>query len=76
MKMRKGLGQVVAVAALVALAGCEKVGNPFVVLSSKPPAPDEFQVIARKPLVMPPTDALPEPRPGDVRFAVDRHDDV
>ncbi len=64
MKMCKGLGQAVAIAALVALGGCDRIGNPFVVLSSKPPAPDEFQVITRKPLMMPPTDALPEPRLG------------
>lgn len=49
---------------LVALAGCERIGNPFVVLGSKPPAPDEFQVIQRKPLQMPLTDALPVPEPG------------
>lgn len=64
MNMGKGLGQAMAVAALVAFGGCDRIGNPFVVLGSKPPAPDEFQVITRKPLIMPPTAALPEPRLG------------
>jgi hypothetical protein len=58
------LGQAAAVAALLALLGCDRIGNPFVVLGSKPPAPDEFQVITRKPLRMPTSLALPEPRPG------------
>lgn len=50
--------------ALLALAGCDAIGNPVEVLTTRPPAPDEFQVIARKPLQMPRTVALPEPRPG------------
>jgi Protein of unknown function (DUF3035) len=56
--------QGMAALALVALVGCDRIGNPFVVLGSKPPAPDEFQVLARKPLRMPASVALPEPRPG------------
>jgi hypothetical protein len=64
MIMRKGLAGAAAVAALLALVGCDRIGNPLQVLSSKPPAPDEFQVITRKPLMMPATVALPEPRPG------------
>jgi hypothetical protein len=59
-----GTGRAVAALALLALLGCDRIGNPFVVLGSKPPAPDEFQVIARKPLRMPASVALPEPRPG------------
>lgn len=72
--MGKGLGPIrsgpsrlslaAAAVALLALGGCDRIGNPFVVLGSKPPAPDEFQVITRKPLRMPATAALPEPRPG------------
>ena len=58
------LGVAAAAAALLALGGCERIGNPFVVLGSKPPAPDEFQVITRKPLRMPMSVALPEPRLG------------
>lgn len=62
---RSRVGQVAAAAVLLALPGCDSIGNPFVVLGSKPPAPDEFQVLARKPLRMPPSAALPEPRPGE-----------
>ena len=58
------VGQAAAALALLALLGCDRIGNPFVVLGSKPPAPDEFQVLARKPLRMPASAALPEPRPG------------
>ncbi len=66
MNIRNGVGAaVVALGALGALGGCDTIGNPFVVLGSKPPAPDEFQVITRKPLVMPPSAALPEPRLGE-----------
>jgi hypothetical protein len=57
-------GQAAAALALLALIGCDQIGNPFVVLGNKPPAPDEFQVLARKPLRMPASAALPEPRPG------------
>jgi hypothetical protein len=57
-------GQALAALALLALLGCDQIGNPFVVLGSKAPAPDEFQVLARKPLRMPASAALPEPRPG------------
>ena len=64
MNMRKRSGQLAMVVMLVALVGCDKIGNPFVALGSKPPAPDEFQVITRKPLMMPLTGALPEPRLG------------
>ena len=53
-----------AAIALLALAGCDAVGNPFEVLAVKRPAPDEFQVIARDPLRMPVSAALPVPQPG------------
>jgi Protein of unknown function (DUF3035) len=69
MNIRRAVGQAAAVAAMLgafgALGGCDRIGNPFVVLGSKPPAPDEFQVITRKPLIMPPSVALPEPRLGE-----------
>lgn len=51
-------------AALLALAGCGGNNNPLKAISGSIEAPDEFQVIARKPLEMPPSAQLPEPRPG------------
>ncbi len=53
-----------AAIALLALAGCDRIGNPIQALTSKPAAPDEFQVITRRPLQMPPSVALPVPQPG------------
>ncbi|MEO1491704.1 MAG: DUF3035 domain-containing protein [Pseudomonadota bacterium] len=50
---------------LLSLAACDTLGNPFEVLGRKAPAPDEFQVVSRKPLVMPNSVALPEPRLGE-----------
>jgi hypothetical protein len=55
----------VAVLALLALVGCDRIGNPLVALGTKPPAPDEFQVISRAPLRMPTSVNLPEPRLGE-----------
>ena len=52
------------VAMVLALSACGSIGNPLEALGAKIPPPDEFQVIASKPLVMPTTAALPEPRPG------------
>ena len=51
-------------AMLLALAACGAIGNPMEALGARIPPPDEFQVIARKPLMMPATASLPEPRPG------------
>ncbi len=51
-------------AMLLALAACGTIGNPMEALGARIPPPDEFQVIARKPLMMPATASLPEPRPG------------
>ena len=66
--MRNRLGHAATAAtvaiAMLALAGCGRVGNPLEVLVAKPAAPDEFQVITRKPLQMPMAVMLPEPRPG------------
>lgn len=55
---------------LLALAGCDQVGDPLTALGARPPAPDEFRIVAREPLVVPEgvrggTNAsLPSPRPG------------
>lgn len=63
--MRNRLGHAaMAALAMLALAGCGRMGNPLETLVSKPAAPDEFQVITRKPLQMPMAVTLPEPRPG------------
>ncbi len=51
-------------AMLLALSACGSIGNPLEALGAKIPPPDEFQVIARKPLEMPAAATLPEPRPG------------
>lgn len=48
----------------IAVAGCESLGNPFEAIASKKPSPDEFAVVARAPLVMPGSRALPPPTPG------------
>ncbi|MFK7942307.1 MAG: DUF3035 domain-containing protein [Paracoccaceae bacterium] len=48
------------------LAGCETIGNPIDAINGDRKAPDEFQVLARKPLKMPGTLDLPEPRLGEV----------
>jgi len=52
-------------ACLTALMACDTIGNPFQVLGQRAPAPDEFQVVSRKPLVMPSSVGLPEPRLGE-----------
>jgi len=49
---------------LLALAACDRIGNPIEALGGRIPAPDEFQVVTHKPLMMPLTAELPEPRPG------------
>ena len=51
-------------AMLLALPACDTFGSPLETLGIRIPPPDEFQVIARKPLVMPVSASLPEPRPG------------
>ncbi len=51
-------------AMLLALSACGSTGKPLEGLGAKIPPPDEFQVIARKPLEMPAAATLPEPRPG------------
>lgn len=49
---------------VLAMAACGS-NNPFAALTQKPPAPDEFSVLSRKPLQMPSSVALPEPRLGE-----------
>ncbi|MEM1276793.1 MAG: DUF3035 domain-containing protein [Pseudomonadota bacterium] len=49
---------------LAGVTACSSVGNPFDALSKKKPSPDEFAVVARSPLVLPPSQSLPEPTPG------------
>lgn len=61
---RIGQAGLVAVG-LSLLTGCDTIGNPIEALTGKPKAPDEFQVLARKPLRMPATLDLPEPRLGE-----------
>jgi len=57
-------GPVGMTAMLLALQACGTIGNPLEAIGAKIPPPDEFQVIARKPLMMPASAALPEPTPG------------
>ena len=58
------VGPVGMTAMVLALQACGAIGNPLEALGAKIPPPDEFQVIARAPLVMPATTALPVPTPG------------
>ena len=54
--------------AALALGACSAVGDPIEAIGGRAPAPDEFMVLPRKPLVVPPTLAagpdLPAPDPG------------
>lgn len=45
-------------------AGCDRIGNPLTAIGGRVPPPDEFAVMERRPLIMPPALGLPEPRPG------------
>lgn len=47
------------------IAGCDQIGSPLDAVRGNVPAPDEFQVLATKPLQMPGTLSLPEPRLGE-----------
>ncbi|HSF93508.1 MAG TPA: DUF3035 domain-containing protein [Thermohalobaculum sp.] len=58
------LGRAGMVLAVLTLAGCGTFGNPLKAIRGNIPPPDEFQVIARKPLQMPAGTDLPEPTPG------------
>ena len=55
----------VLVAGAMAVSGCDTIGNPLDIIQGQRSAPDEFQVVARKPLRMPGTLDLPEPRLGE-----------
>lgn len=57
-------GCAMAAIALLALIGCDQVGNPIKVLTGKRASPDEFQVLPREPLQMPRDLSLPVPQPG------------
>ena len=58
------VGPVGLTAMLLALSACGTIGSPLEALGARIPPPDEFRVIARKPLEMPATATLPVPRPG------------
>ncbi|HUF57624.1 MAG TPA: DUF3035 domain-containing protein, partial [Thermohalobaculum sp.] len=64
--MRLHLGALLAttIAAGALTAGCDRIGSPLQALGQGIPPPDEFAVIKRRPLQMPPGLGLPEPRPG------------
>lgn len=64
MMIIRATGCAAAMVALATLAGCDRVGNPLEAIGAKIPPPDEFQVIASKPLQMPADANLPEPTPG------------
>lgn len=51
-------------ALLLTAVACDRVGNPLEAITGEIPPPDEFRVMTHKPLVMPASGALPEPRPG------------
>lgn len=51
--------------ALLSVSACGVIGNPLDALTERPPVPDEFSVLSRKPLQMPSSVALPEPRLGE-----------
>ncbi|MCL5779143.1 DUF3035 domain-containing protein [Limibaculum sp. FT325] len=56
-----------ALAAVLALAGCSQMGDPIEAIGARRPAPDEFKVLPRKPLMVEPalaSGALPAPEPG------------
>lgn len=49
---------------LLLMAGCGSLGNPLDAIRGNIAPPDEFQVLAHKPLEMPDSNELPVPRPG------------
>ncbi len=52
-------------AAVALLGGCDQIRTPINGLFAAPEPPDAFLVLSRAPLRMPPSMALPEPRPGE-----------
>lgn len=65
MMFRIGLKVALAVSMAATVSGCAVFGSPADILSGKRSAPDEFQVLVRKPLRMPGSLNLPAPRPGE-----------
>jgi hypothetical protein len=63
-KMRGFLGFAVLAGAVVALSGCDSARETFGFAKS---APDEFEVVTRAPLVIPPDYGLRPPQPGAAR---------
>ena len=63
--MKRLHGLILGGVAVVLLSGCDQVGNPWDVIQGKVRAPDEFEVVARKPLRMPNSLNLPVPRLGE-----------
>ena len=65
MKIRGVLSTAALLTALIVVAGCgDKSGN---ILGFEKTAPDEFAVVKRAPLTLPPNYGLRPPRPGAVR---------
>lgn len=62
--MHKPLSLIAVVAACAAASGC---GGMRQAIGVEKVAPDEFRVVTRAPLVLPPDYALRPPRPGDPR---------
>lgn len=66
-----------ALSALAMIAGCDRIGDPIEAIGARVPPPDEFQVIATKPLQMPQSDTLPVPHPGEPSpLEIDPHADA
>lgn len=51
--------------AATTLSACDRIGSPLDTITGNIPAPDEFRVVTRKPLNMPTSANLPEPRLGE-----------
>lgn len=63
----RNFGLAMVGACVLAVSGCGQLGNPIDAITGNTASPDEFEVIARKPLRMPSgvnLSKLPEPRLG------------
>jgi len=65
MRIARVAGCAAALSALAMIGGCDSIGDPIEAIGARVPPPDEFQVIATKPLQMPPDASLPVPQPGE-----------